>query len=799
MSGLRIPVATYRLQFHGQFRFEDARTLVPYLSRLGISDLYASPILQALSGSLHGYDVTDPSRLNPELGTAAEFNALTLTLEENEMGLLLDIVPNHMVMSTENPWWWDVLEKKQNSPFAAFFDTDWLNFGGVTGKSTGHRRFFDIGDLIGIRVEEEEVFQATHALVLRLVREGKVTGLRIDHIDGLYDPQQYLFRLQQHMMPEGEEARGLPDFYVVVEKILASGEPLPAEWPVFGTTGYDFLNMVNLLFVDGEGVRALDEIYSRFIDSTVSFADIVYQKERQVIEELFSGEIGALGKYLAHLAHQHRSTRGLSTRELTRALAEVTACLPVYRTYLTASGPSPQDKVHLEHAIQEARRRNPFIKVEVLDFLRRVLYLDFPDWLSVLGREEWLRFVLKWQQLTGAIMAKGYEDTALYNYNRLISLNEVGGDPGSAGLSVAEFHNLNLVRLTQWPHTLNATSTHDTKRSEDVRARINVLSELVDEWEKHLERWAEWNHLKKQKVKGLFVPEPNMEIFLYQTLIGAWPMNEEEVPDFKERLRACLLKSAREAKVHTNWLSPDTDYESALMAFTDSVLEESDRNEFLKDFLAFKKQVAYYGAFTSLAQVLLKITSPGVPDFYQGTELWDFSLVDPDNRRPVDFARRVDYLNGIIQTEAWDNQVLIQQLLDSWEDGRVKLYVTYRALNFRKFWSEVFTDGQYIPLQVVDHRQGYCCAFARRRDEKWAVVVVPRLLTKLCSEATLPLGRKVWGDDRLLLPRDAPEFWLNIFTGESLNTSEGESELFLSDILSVFPVALLKGTDMGNQ
>jgi len=433
------------------------------------------------------------------------------------------------------------------------------------------------------------------------------------------------------------------------------------------------------------------------------------------------------------------------------------------------------------------------MEVGALDFLKRILSLDFPDWLAPEQRQAWLHFVLRWQQLTGAIMAKGFEDTALYGYNRLVSLNEVGGAPASEGMSVEEFHQRNLARLAQWPYTLNTTSTHDTKRSEDVRARINILSEFAEEWEGHLSQWTQWNQLKKRRVNGLPVPEPNTEMFLYQTLIGAWPLYKGEVPKFKKRLKACMLKAAREAKVFTNWLSPNPEYESALIAFLESILESSDQNEFLKDLLQFEKKIAYYGALNAIAQALLKITSPGVPDFYQGTELWDFSLVDPDNRRPIDFKRRVKYLNEIIQQEAGDQQSLIRQLLSSWEDGRVKLYVTYKTLNVRKSHKHLFIDGQYIPLQVTGQKQEHVCAYARHKGEAWVLVVLPRLMTKLVRAGTPPLGQRVWATDRLLLPENAPERWLNTFTGERLKASGTGRELALSDIFCTFPLALLTG------
>lgn len=938
MSDLRLPVATYRLQFNQHFRFQDARVQVSYLARLGISDLYASPILKARQGSTHGYDVTDPSCLNPEIGTEADFNSLVRHLKDHGMGLLLDIVPNHMAASLDNPWWFNLLENGLCSPYANFFDIDWASgdnrvvlpvlnspyedalengefrvkleecglsiyyhelrlpldirsyslvlshcldcikennreqpsfqqlwllvdamerlpnvssidpntarmcymkrkadkqeFLSIVNNSpdmkafllekitvlntiemhsllqqqayrlvfwrTGceeinYRRFFDINDLVGIRVEDAEVFEKTHTLILKLIRQRKVTGLRVDHIDGLKDPLQYLIHLHYATMPETEIARKSPSLYIVVEKILNGEEALPTEWPVFGTTGYDFTNMVNALFVDSQGVVALANNYARLTGMTLSFSDIAYQKKKLVMRELFPGEITTLTKHLVRLTRPGSTGSKLPPAELVKALIEISACLPVYRTYIRSMEVSPRDRLYLERAIVLALRRNPDIETATLESLKRILTLDFPQDLTSGQKEAWLQFVLRWQQLTGAIMAKGVEDTALYNYHRLVSLNEVGGNPDSAGVSIADFHRRNLTRLERCPHTLNATSTHDTKRSEDVRARINILSEIVEDWHRHLARWVYWNNSRKRRINGMPVPEPNMEIFLYQTLIGAWPLQREAVLPFKERLKAYIVKAAREAKVFTSWLSPDQAYESALSMFLESVLESSKTNEFLNDFLLFQKQVAYYGALNSLAQVLLKITSPGVPDFYRGTELWDFSLVDPDNRRPVDFGKREELLDSLIQQEALGRQSLLQRILYSWQDGQVKLYVTYKALNARKSCPDMFQDGGYTPLEVVGQRREHVGAFGRHKGGKWVMVVVPRLLTKLVKVEAMPVGHRVWQDEELLLADSMPQHWHNIFTEERINASARDQKLLLSDILSTFPLALLIG------
>jgi (1->4)-alpha-D-glucan 1-alpha-D-glucosylmutase len=617
------------------------------------------------------------------------------------------------------------------------------------------------------------VFEATHSLIFRLISEGKVTGLRIDHIDGLYDPLEYLQRLQQRITPQGKKS---PGFYVVVEKILSSDEALPEAWPVSGTTGYDFANVLNALFVDSGGIKALNDIYFQVTGSGKSFRDIVYEKKKQVMLELFSGEIDALGRYLARLSGQ------LAAPEARRALVEVTAALPVYRTYSRTSEITPQDRTYLEIAFQDAVQRRA-VPEKALDSLRHVLLLDFPASIAENDKNEWMNFVRRWQQLTGAIMAKGFEDTALYNYHRLTSLNEVGGNPEAIGLSVEDFHRWNLTRRKRWPYTLNATSTHDTKRSEDVRARISVLSEIPDEWAEHLTRWRQWNGAKKRKLDGLPVPEPTTEVLLYQTLIGAWPLSAEELPEFRERLKAYMIKAVREAKTITSWIKIEQEYEDALLSFVDAILEEAPDNGFLDDFLKFQKKIAFYGALNSVSQLLLKVTSPGVPDFYQGTELWDFSLVDPDNRRPVYFKKQKRLLDSIVG-EGWP----IEDMLSSWQDGRIKMYVTYKALNALRDYPEPFQKGDYIPLGVEGERRQNVSAFARSYQRAWALVAAPRFFTQLSEAGVPPVGKQVWRENRIILPKDAPRQWCNVFTGEVI---ESEGSLPLAEVLGTFPIALL--------
>ncbi len=569
---MRIPVTTYRLQFNSGFRFVDALGLVNYLHDLGITDLYASPIFKARAGSTHGYDVTDPTQINPEIGTPEEFDTLVEALRAKGMGLVLDIVPNHMAASVENPWWFDVLEKGQDSPYAGFFDVNWeskkvmlpilgrpygealendelvlkiengrpvlqyyeqrlpiaagaenlnvdqvlsrqhyrLAFWRKAADGINYRRFFDISDLVGLRTEGDEVFEATHKYVLRLVDQGKVTGLRIDHIDGLLDPKAYLDRL--------------PDVYVVTEKILAGHEQLPCDWRTHGTTGYDFLNFMNGAFIDREGYHALQKIYSEFTHSTESVTDVFGQRKRQVMRDLFAGEVAALVHRLCELAEDDRHARDLATEELKEAFVSVTAALPVYRTYIREGSISETDRARIEDAIAVSGTGPAF------DFLGRVLLVN-PAWYLQNRKSEYLDFVMRWQQFTGPVMAKGLEDTTFYVHNPLVSVNEVGGDSNGPEVysGVDEFHQRNLARRARWPQTMNASSTHDTKRSEDARARINVLSELPKDWERCLKRWARWNPTEIA---------PNEQILIYQSMIGAWPIEAD-------RLKQSVTKALR--------------------------------------------------------------------------------------------------------------------------------------------------------------------------------------------------------------------------------------------------------------
>jgi (1->4)-alpha-D-glucan 1-alpha-D-glucosylmutase len=945
---MSLPCATYRIQFNLNFRFRDAEELVPYLHALGITHLYASPRFRARKGSLHGYDVADASRVNSELGTEEEFQSLVNRLHNYGMGLLLDIVPNHMAASEENPWWMDLLENGQQSEFASYFDIDWAAdplqrsrillpilgdtygralesqgislhyddqgffvrydetrfpirpetygqiltacleelaksrepvnglrrtlkraceisselgtqseaaslggdtrcskiaklknelwevyrepgvfqraldhtlrlFNGLKGvrrsfdrldgllssqayrlaywrrasQEINYRRFFDINELVGIQIDNPKVFEARHAPVFRLMEEGAVDALRIDHIDGLCDPLAYLSTLRKRIEGTASPRDFGPEPYVVVEKIISGAESLPPEWPVAGTTGYDFVNAANLLLVEPTGYGYLERLYQRLTGAS-SFAETWYRSKKQVVEQLFGGEIRSLSARIASLALMDRRACDLPFPELQTALKEITASLSVYRTYVRDQRISKRDLLHLEKAIQAARERaeKSHSRREAFFFFRR-LFRREPDIVDCSWPQQWLDFMLRWQMFTGAVMAKGFEDTAFYTHTALISLNEVGCDPFRAektfGLEV--FHRFNDYRRRHWPHTLNATSTHDTKRSEDVRARIHVLSEIPREWHAHLRRWSSWNRDKRVAENGRIVPSATEELLIYQILLGAWPFEDSEIEHFRDRLLAFVTKAAREAKQLTSWLNPDEAYERALRHFVSQILDPSIARRFLADFRRFQGRIAFHGALNSLSQVLLKIAAPGNPDLYQGNELWDFSMTDPDNRRPVDFKTRAGFLESFQQGAGESAQ--LASLLHNWTDGRIKLFLSNRALEFRRSHADLFLKGDYVPLYASNKMSQHVCAFLRTYKKEKLLVAVPRFTAAISAPGEFPLGVRVWRKNRLQLPHGAVRHWSNILTGERIKRDAGPREILLSSIFSQFPVALL--------
>ncbi len=952
----RIPLSTYRLQFSRAFTFNQARKIVPFLSALGISHLYASPYLKARPGSLHGYDIIDHNQLNPEIGTYPEFELLCATLAEHGMGQVLDVVPNHMgVQGGDNAWWLDVLENGQASVYAGFFDIDWAPiktelrgkvvlpvlanhygtvlenaelklcfdagrgeftiyyyehrfpvdpseypqiltyrmdtlgarlgqdnslwmeyqslvtafrnlpsraegllerqverrrdkevhkrhlgglvngsadiawfieenlkfYNGTAGESSGfdrlhnlieaqayrlafwqvasdeinYRRFFDINDLAGLRMENDEVFDATHQLLLRLVQEGKLDGLRLDHPDGLYDPKAYFFKLVEQCKRIGYAP------YVVVEKVLANHEDLRADWPVHGTTGYEFTNLVNGLFVVTSAAERMKRLYNNFIGEHVDFDDLLYESKRLVIKTALSGELNVLANLLSKIAEADRHTCDYTLNGLRMALAEMVACFPVYRGYINAREVMAEDLINVEQATVEAKRRSKAADTTIFDFLHDVLTLVAVEGKLPAYSDQVLAFAMKFQQFTSPVKAKGLEDTSSYLYNRLLSLNEVGGDPSRFGVTLTAFHRANRLRAKNWPHGMLTTSTHDTKRSEDVRARLNVLSEMPAAWRLALRHWRSANRSLKRLVDGRLIPTPNDEYFIYQTLLGIWPSGKpdaKEIADLGIRLAEYLIKAVREAKVHTSWINPNTVFEDALLGFADALVNSPVKSSFMTDFLPFQRLIARMGVFNSLSQTLIKLTVPGVPDIYQGCELLNFSLVDPDNRRPVDFGIRQRMLDALQKLESKTSQQRtagVRALCDGLEDGQAKLLIIRSALALRKRWPDVFQKGKYLRLPVKGEHAVHLCAYARIDGRHMVITLAPRFFAQLPSAAdTLPLGEKIWGNTTVDLPFHRQDNrYTCVFTGKVLKPHQWRSGwcLTIAELLADFPVGLI--------
>ncbi|MEC4675752.1 MAG: malto-oligosyltrehalose synthase [Nitrospirota bacterium] len=711
-----------------------------------------------------------------------------------------------------------------------------LSFWRVATEEINYRRFFDINNLGAIKIEVPAVFKETHKLVMKFIEEGRITGLRVDHPDGLYDPSQYFEQLQYscflHLRrgfvrrleselpaspgPDELEAEitgqyhkilsaepQYKPFYIVGEKILIKGERMPEEWPIFSTTGYVFLNTLNGIFVDTRNIKAFDDIYGRFIRARPNYHVIAYEKKKLIMQVSMSSEVNTLGHYLNGISEKNRHTRDFTLNSLTKALVEVIAFFPVYRTYINTYTVKDRDRQYIELAVTKAKRHNTVISGSIFDFIKDLLLLRFPDVFEDADKKEWLDFVMRFQQITGSIMAKGLEDTVFYVYNRLVSLNEVGGMPERFGISLETFHGQNIERIKFWPHALIASSTHDTKRSEDVRARINVLSEIPQEWKRQLATWSRINRKKKVVVDGRNVPDRNEEYFLYQTLIGIWPvvpMDGAGYETFLERIKSYMIKAVREAKLNTSWINQNAIYEEALVIFINAILNNNPENHFLKHFIPFQKKVSQYGMYNSLSQTLLRIASPGVPDFYQGAELWDFSLVDPDNRMPVDYNLRKQTLQEIKERERTTGlSRLSADLTLNKENGMIKQYIIYKALNFRKAQRALFERGEYITLEVYGKRAGNICAFARRFNGRNIIVAVPRFSTELVANpADPPFGDDVWLDSSIAVPfTESGVKYRNIFTGETVNIEEnnGTRLIRLSEMFRNSPVALMESID----
>lgn len=782
----RLPalVATYRLQLHAGFAFGDAAAVLPYLAELGVSHLYLSPILQAVPGSTHGYDQCDPTRISAELGGETGFRHLAAVARAHGMGIVLDIVPNHMATSETNPWWWEILRSGREGQSGVYFDVDWeapfagargrvavpvlgkpasevLRDGGITlvdhdgqpalayrgthfpvaypatmapGETVtqglldgqhyelvswreaperlNYRRFFDIDSLAALRQEEPAVFVSSHALPLQLVQQGDVQGLRVDHVDGLRDPRAYLETLRQRA----------PNAWLLVEKILAAGERLAPDWPVDGTTGYDFMSRLSGVFVEPSAKDALTAFYVQFTGEEADYAKVVRRAKLEAARRLFAPDVMRLGRLLETVCGEVGVET--SAEERAEVIRLVASELGVYRTYSTAgSDATPEARARVEAAVLGAGESTPGVPRSLLGLVGEVLNMEHASFAAT-------EFAVRFQQFSGPLMAKGVEDTAFYRYNRLVCLNEVGGNPGEFGVAVKDFHEANLEALERHPTAMLASSTHDTKRSEDVRARLSLLTLLPQEWIAAVKRWSATNEPHRRD--GL--PDRNAEYLLYQTLVGAWPLTVE-------RVHAYMEKAAREARQHTSWVDPNDRYEAALREFIQAVMADV---EFRADLAAFVEPLVAPGRAVSLGQSLLKLTAPGVPDTYQGTELWDLSLVDPDNRRPVDY----DLRRELLRHQGIDED----HFRSRWDEGLAKMRVTARALTVRRSSPQAFgTHSTYTPLYAEGPASRNLVAYARGTSEDpFAVVVlVPRLVlgdAHAWSGTRLKLSQGSWDE-----------------------------------------------------
>jgi (1->4)-alpha-D-glucan 1-alpha-D-glucosylmutase len=952
-----IPLATYRLQLNKDFDFRAARKLVPYLHALGISHCYLSPYLRARPGSGHGYDIVDHTTINPEIGSDDDFVAFTDALKQHGMGVIADIVPNHMaVMGQDNQWWLDVLEHGEASQYAGYFDIDWnpinphlkhkvllpvlgdqygrvlaqgqlqlrfdagqgefsvfyyehrfpidpkfypdiltppdktlrqrfqqdhllqleyqslvtsfeklpphtaanlrrmverrrdatvfkqhlcnlcaenafvaefierrvaaineaagtesdplhtllekqpyrLAYWRVAGDEINYRRFFDINELAGLRAEDEAVFDDTHRLILDQIEQGRVQGLRIDHADGLYDPMAYYRRLNSKIAQRlgRQDDDDAPPLYIVAEKIVANYEYLANEWPIHGTTGYEFADVTTGLLVNADVEKPLSATYRRFVARPRDFDELLYQAKQQIMHNLLSSELNVLANALNQISEANPLNRDYTLNALHDALREVVACFPVYRTYINSAEIGKADRQYIEWAVAAARRRSRSADKSIFEFICRVLLLE-PD--QVVAQSRLIAFVMKVQQYTAPVMAKGYEDTALYQYHRLTSLNDVGSDPRRFGYSPSAFHLFNQARVTKWPHTMLCSTTHDSKRSADTRCRINVLSECAQRWQTEVLHWGQLNRSHKRRIGNRLCPTRNDEYLFYQTLIGIWPPappGDEERERLHRRLQAYMTKALREAKQHTSWLNVDEAYEQATAGFVERCLDPKQSAPFLEEVDRFVQDIAVTGFHNALAHTILKLTSPGVPDIYQGDELWQFMLVDPDNRHAVDFEQRRRHLQQLtsqLEDTNTDRAALAGSLFEHVADGRIKLFVTSQTLQFRKRHAALFQHGDYLKLAAEGVRSEQLVAFTRRYASDAVLVIVPRLLMRDAEDpSSQPIG-DYWSDTRLVLPDNTPARYRDIFTDRQLEVREhdGERCLELSEALSVLPFCVL--------
>jgi len=655
-----------------------------------------------------------------------------------------------------------------------------LSFWKVATEEINYRRFFTINSLICMKLGQEEVFHHTHKLVRELIESKKIDGIRIDHLDGLYDPGNYLERLREMS----------PDAYIIAEKIVEPEEIIPSSWNMEGLTGYESLNMINGLFCKRSSRGDFRRMYARIAKITTSYDKLVAEKKRLIAMQHLAGDVDNLAHSMKKIASRDRHGNDIALYGLRRAIIEMLAWFPVYRSYVNSETINSSDKSQIDEAHKKALENSPDLAYE-LRLIHNFLLLRFDTPLTEKEKADILRFVMRFQQLSGPLMAKGFEDTFLYLYNLLISLNEVGGSPEKFGFSREEFNTFCSQRTELYPHSLNTLTTHDTKRSEDVRARVNVLSEMPKEWNEKIKKWMKLNRSCKRRSHGSEIPDKNDEYLLYQTLIGTYPFNDNDTENYIRRIKDYVIKAVREAKIHTAWLKPDDRYENAFVEFVDKIFDKEKNSEFIEDFQTFQPKIAFYGIFNSLSQSLLKLTIPGVPDFYQGSEIWDLRLVDPDNRGPVDFDRRLSLLNSVKEYSQKNLNEFIKEALENSQDGRIKLYLIHETLNLRRRMADLYSKGEFMPLQnITGSKEKNIIAFARRHKNQLAVTIVPRFLFSLVDPGQMPLGETIWSDTEIELPDIGSSKWYNVFTGEEINS---ERSINIATILNRFPVALLTG------
>lgn len=749
---IHIPLSTYRVQVNKYFTFYQVEELVPYFKKLGIKEIYLSPILQAQSGSLHGYDTIEYGQINKELGGIDGLKKLSNKLQENHMGLCIDIVPNHMAATKSNIYWQDVLKKHKSSVYSNLFDVKWEN---STEKELMYRRFFDINELICLKTEDEIVFNFVHELIIKLIKDKTITGLRIDHIDGLREPFLYLKKLN--------ETINFP-FYIIAEKILGYNETLSKNWPLLGTTGYDFLNELNQIFVNKKGLTRLNDYYNHVSNNHNTIEEIKVESLKLVIQTLFKKEFSLLCKQLEELLNE----------DVYELLLNFSSFMPVYRIY-QRKGDIQFNKKIINYIVT---LMSDFQNNALLFLFKSLLLNKYPLDFDQEKIKKWNQWRNDWEVFTGPVMAKGFEDTTCYNYYAFLAVNEVGSAPQyfTFGGNINKFHRYNEYKQKNWPFSLNTTSTHDTKRSEDVRARLNVLTEVADEWNSLLDEWQILNKDKKILIQGKLCPDTPDELLIYQTLLGVLPIATQErmKKHLKKRMEIFLIKAIRERKKFSSWKKPNESYEKHAVNFMKLILNDM---RFLSSFLIFHKKIAFWGMLNSLSQLVLKMTCPGIPDFFQGNELWCFNLVDPDNRSVINY-------NSL---QALDSEECLPSLLINWKNGQIKFNLIKHILYIRNQFPDIFLYGSYIPLKIQGNKPKNIIAFARKYKEQMLVIIICRWFSELTGCADTWTS-DIFSNETICLSGK----FISIFSEkvEIIN-----KKLLIKDLLRELPFCLLKNIE----